>query len=536
MLTLEHVAIKDYKSIKSLEYDILPGVYRTTAKVIDGEYKSNGGGKSSALQAVFLGLYGMDFQGAPIDSISNRVTKQPFVISIDFTVTFGNDVTHYKVINDRRKRKHYLYKDEKLISSTYKETGKHITNIFGMSAQTFKFTHYITTSTILSLTANLTNATLFNEILQVTQLRFINEKIRKVKKELTNRINELQVSLEIAKQQEQLKNTLHGASIDTIEQTLIDLHERLIQAQAQKELVIEPLEASISELDQELLQVNRTIKDKQKVLDTGICPTCHTLLADPELIAETTKDIESLLAANKEYAGQIDALKVELSKQHQRWHKAILPLQAEEKDLLRKKEAFITLQKAFKDTKATLCSDRLSREYEELKETFAFFHAADAAIKQGEIFEAIMRDFFLVVNGNIQKYRGLINFSQFEVEAIPERSGMRVALKADGAPIAIESLSNGEKARLSLLILASLLESMHDVSGVHTNFIVFDEATSSFDAAGLSDLKQLFKHLVSIGQACFIISHGEELNEVDFTGILKVVKQDNVSTGKLQLF
>jgi energy-coupling factor transporter ATP-binding protein EcfA2 len=106
---------------------------------------------------------------------------------------------------------------------------------------------------------------------------------------------------------------------------------------------------------------------------------------------------------------------------------------------------------------------------------------------------------------------------------------MMIQIHHNNVDIPIESLSNGEKTRLSLLILISMLDAMKSVTDAETNYLVIDEAVSSLDASGAAEMEKLFSYLKSLGQSVFIITHGKELDQVHYTNSLTVTKENGVS-------
>ena len=81
------------------------------------------------------------------------------------------------------------------LSSGYKDCNTTITTLLGMGYDTFVLTHFITSKTVGHITENLSNPNLFNDILQIAQLKDLDKKFLELSKELKQETTSVQREL-----------------------------------------------------------------------------------------------------------------------------------------------------------------------------------------------------------------------------------------------------------------------------------------------------------------------------------------------------
>lgn len=537
MIQYKHLIVEHYKSIEYGYIAFTPGIYNVVGRNIDGAYSSNGASKSSILQALTLPLYNKDFQGAPIETVSNRYTGTPFKVTLVMEVDREGYNATYEVVNDRQTKKIAIKRDGKLISDSTAKSLTILLDIIGMSFETFKFTHYITTSSILELTKNLSSATLFNEVLQVTQLKSMGDDFQTIKKTLG-------VSRDALTKEFYELNAIHKLLGITDKYDVVSLRDELdgLTSELNNYLRlfstnITPLENTISTHKESLRDISNELEDKQRSKEDGVCSLCHTILTNPETlsvltesISDLTEDKQTLEDSLEQTTAKLYALKVAYEIETATLKNKLSII---ETDLMMGEQLQAVHKGTLEDSGYTPERFKtVNKELNKLKHTIEQIDKIRDSIKSGKIFEEIMEDFFMLVNINIQKYRKVISFDSFEVEATSYRSGMVVLIRQDGEELPIESLSNGEKARLSLLVLTAVLESVSQTTQSNSNFLSIDEATSGLDTAGIQELAALFRHLKELQQSVFVITHGSELSEVGFDGTLIMTKANNRATSE----
>lgn len=534
MIRYKKLTTENYKSIGFAEVYFTPGIFTVKGVNKTGEYSSNGAGKSSILQAMTIALYNKDFQGAPLDSVSNRNTGKPFKVTLEMEVVRGGVSADYIVINDRATKKLVVRKNRVIHTSTTAKSLKFLQELLGMSESTFKFTHYITTNSILGLTENLSNATLFNEVLQVTELKTMSTDLLEVKKVI-------QRDIDTAQDQNSELNTLAKLADASNTYNLEDLEDQLeALMNEQTEIVqlfndkVQPQNVKLKGLQESISNLKQELRDKSRSIEDGVCKLCSSVLTTKEVLTSLRKEVLQIEVKLEQKEQEEDTL-AEKVRRLSLSHKLAKATIEDEMNKLKSDIIVAAELKGLSD--ATYDQDahkKVQKEIKHLVSNIKYIDQMRTAISSGTIYEEVMNEFFSLVNQNIQRYKEVINFNTFDVKAASYRSGMVAVVTHKDDEIPVESLSNGEKARLSLLLLSALLESMSQVTNSESNFLVIDEATSSFDASGIKELSALFRHLKILNQSVFIITHGDELQDVEFDGSLTITKTDMSATAEFK--
>jgi len=285
---------------------------------------------------------------------------------------------------------------------------------------------------------------------------------------------------------------------------------------------------AIEEKQELVNDLRRQVKDFQSLLDNGVCPTCSTLLVSKNNIHEFTYDLnhstELLEVATKE-----------LKEIQHAWYTVELDLKKakiDRREDIRKCETSLTIATELNLALAEIAG----RGSEEIRETLkpiqhmqSLLSYIRTSIKEGVIVRSLLETFFEIVQVKMADYAALINMNGTEVSINVNKLGMGIALSKNGDFVPVSTLSNGEKTRLSILLLVSMLSAMKEVSNAETNYLVFDEASASFDASGVDELEALFTYMKAMGQSSFVITHGSEMEKVQFDHVLKVRKEGGLS-------
>lgn len=522
MVRFLSIRIQNYKSIGDITIRFNPGIYKVVGE--SQGYSSNGAGKTSITQAIVLALFNRDFTTAKVDEISNRITGKGFTITLDL---IKND-TPYTIINDRENKKYTVYsKGEKVVSGA-RDCTAFISSLLGMGYDTFCLTHFITSRTVNHITENLSNPTLFNDILQISQLKELDKRVQQYGQ---------QVSFEVEKLEAELGHaiTIESRRVMQTKYNLQSLNEELssLKSKRKQHLLVMASEASkhtpnISALADELLSIKTKIADLNSIIHSGVCPTCASLLVkksdlegfeqEKAFYIEKQKDLQDTLIERKSLWAEVER---ELKNTDLQFYEAIREC---ETNIVIAEELDIAM-----DTLSGRNIADIKNEVSPKQKMQSLLLFIRKAIKDGLIVKSLLSTFFEIVQIKMNNYSALINMNDTQVKITVNKLGMGIALTKNGEYIPVTTLSNGEKTRLSILLLVSMLDAMKEVSESETNYLVFDEASASFDASGVDELEQLFTYMKGLGQSSFIITHGHEMDKVHFDYTLTVRKEDGIS-------
>jgi DNA repair exonuclease SbcCD ATPase subunit len=535
MIVFNHLEISNYKAISKASLTFEAGIYSVVGENKDGSYISNGASKSTIVQAITMALYNKDFYGASLDAVSNRYTKKPYKLILDFSVVIGESKVDYIVTNDRSTKRMTLSSNGKVISGTTKVLAE-IEKILGMGYSTFKLTHFITGNTVAQLTQNLSQPTLFNDILQVVELQQLDKELFTVLKEVRSEIAELDASISTLESQASLEKIKEKYDLESLSEDYEVYQETLSSRVLELESARNKITPRLKELKEQQAELRVYIQELQGILKSGVCSVCGSILVDPSTIKDITQKLESHELSESDVQVEINTLESRWRPVESRMQAEILELRDRLSKIEKEVEIAINVQSVSTiDTSESEAKLKATKKqiikHKKLEE---FLYSSRKEIKAGNVVKSMLDRFFELVQFKISEYSALINMSHFEVSVVNDRLGMGIVVSTvvDNKKVdtPIETLSNGERTRLSLLILISMLDAMRIVSNCETNYLVFDEASSSFDASGIKELEMLFNHLKGLGQSCFIITHGSEMDAVPFDYRLTMTKNCNTST------
>ena len=526
MVKFTRISIDNYKSLGSAVIYPQAGIYKVLGENLDSGYPSNGAGKSSAVQAIMLGLYNRDFTGANLEFLSNRATGKGWKIEVDFEHSNGSS---YTVINSRQPNVMILVKDGKKYKKGANSVLPEIEKLLGMGWETFKLTHFITSQTIIDLTKNLSQPQLFNDILHLVEVNELDKKLHGLAKETSQSLQEAERELYQLEKIKSLTDFSTRYNIPQLEEELENSSNALESLQIKYDKAYNKFKVEL-EGTQGIISSGVAEQSKlKKSLHDGICNTCGTLLLDKDslrLINERLQVIDQELTTSRQEESSIRQRMLKLTKTFE--------------------EARSTLQTYINGLNADLLSavelqnvspENLEEDYKKaeanvlhLSKTADLIDKLRKNIKGGAVVEDIMTRFFELVQLKIDEYSELINMAHYSVRVMTYKNGMLLEVRDGDNHVTIESLSAGEKTRLALLTLMAMLSAMHAVSESETNYLAFDEASASFDKSGVYELSRLFSHLKGMGQSIFMITHGTELDLIPYDYELKAMKSSGIST------
>ena len=526
MTRFKRIIVENYKSINYAEINLLQGIYKVLGDNQDTTYTSNGAGKSSILQAIVLGLYNKDFSGANLDTLSNRFTGRPYLITIDFEAMYEGKLVDVTVSNPAGASRMRV-----VINGENAATGSILAiplveKLVGMGYATFRITHFITASTITHLTQNLSQPTLFNDILHIVELQELDKKLQVLSKGITEQLNTAQTQLKSLEQQSKLMEFKSKYNEDQLTEELDHLEYSLEALESKYSVVASELVATVKNLEKDVNNSKQLIEQTTMTLREGVCSMCGSILADKATLVTLN---ESLVGYKEKYGSDSDTLasvagklQVLNKKYHSSKSEIAAAMSSISQDLnIAKEVATIIptdLNWSIKDT---------IKDYDD---QLLFIGVARKEIKKGKVIQNVLDQFFSIIAAKIAEYLTLIRLDHFDITITNDRLGMAIILTQNGVEVPIDSLSNGEKTRLSLLILISMLDAMKTVSDSETNLVVLDEAAASFDKSGVEELGNLFAHMKHMGQSIFIITHGSEMDDVDYDYQLTISKINGSAT------
>lgn len=522
MTRFKKVIVQNYKSIEYASIDFLSGIYKVVGDNQDTTYTSNGAGKSSVLQAIVLGLYNKDFTGAPLESLSNRFTGKQYLITVEMSTMVDGVMRDVTVTNPGGAARMRAYVDGDLVATGSITVVPLVEKWLGMGYSTFKITHFITSATITNLTQNLSQPTLFNDILHIVELQELDKKLQQAGKTIAQELDDVKTKVQQAEQQSKLMEFKAKYDLKVIEGDIEAFEEEVSNTDTKYQELHKEISSAKYRAGVEVSQLQQVIDQTRTSLREGICSMCGSLLLDKSTLQDLNTNLEEYvekLKIAKEILDDVSGKQKVLNKKYNE----------QRQDLLNKLATLgqdLNIAKEIEQMEFCEPSESLEPTLQDLEEQMLFITTARKEIKNGKVIKNVLDQFFGIVSVKLQEYSELIRLDHFSITIANDKLGMAIILNQNGYDVPIESLSNGEKTRLSLLVLISMLDAMKIVSDSETNLVILDEAASSFDKSGIEELSKLFAYLRNLGQAIFIITHGSEMDEVEYNYQLLVTKNN----------
>jgi DNA repair exonuclease SbcCD ATPase subunit len=524
LIRFKKIQVQNYKAIEYAELDFLSGVYKVIGVNNDSTYTSNGAGKSTILQALVLGLYNKDFTGAPLDTLSNRFTGKPYSILITMDAFLDGKFREVTVLNPAGAARMTLRIDGVLEAQGAVVVLPKIESMLGMGYATFKLTHYITSSTITNLTQNLSQPTIFNDILHIVELQELDKRLLSISKTVNESLDNANDMLKTFTQHSKVTDLQAKYNLPEITKDLESAINTLELVQAKYAEKTSPLKATISTLKNEILKLDDTISQTKTSLRHGVCSLCKSILVSNDALNDLNtalQDAESMKSVKEQELHEANSQLLSIDRKFESANMDALNSVALLKQDLKTAEELLNIDIDIVEDPSGLI--------QELNKQVSFISTARKEIKSGKVIKNILEQFFNIVSIKLHDYSELIQLNHFDISLSSDKLGMSIDIQQNGISVPIELLSNGEKTRLSLLILVSMLDAMKVVSESETNVVVFDESSSSLDASGADEMMRLFSYLKHMGQSVFLVTHGSELDMIPYDYQLTVTKDNGKS-------
>ena len=528
---------------------------------LGGDGSRNGTGKTTLVNALSYGLFGLPLTNIKRDNLINKTNGKHMLVTIDFIL----NRRHYRIERGRKPNifKFYVNEVDKTNETDEgqgegKLTQIQIDKILGMSHNMFKHIMALNTYTepflalkqndqrnlieeLLGITLLSEKATLLKDLVKETKEKHKEEEyriggIQQANEQIENSIKDLQ-------RRSDLWDRKHTELIDDLKSKLLKLSEVDIdvELQAHKDLeAYSELQRKTSQLDANIAQLDTKITKLNKDLETlrnATCYTCNQPLADDvhnDLLKDKEQTLTQQIEEQSEYKRERETLG-ELGKQPNTHYDKISDAYNHKTTLdtlSNQLESKLTETNTYIDQIESLKNEGLQEikwntinDLNDLKEHQEFLLKL-LTNKDSFIRKKIIDQNLAYLNTRLKYYLqklGLPHYVKF-------LNDMTVEITEHGRDLDFDNLSRGERNRL-ILGLSFSFRDIFESMNTPINLMFIDELIDSgMDTNGVeSALAELKKITRERNKNVFLISHKDELvGRVN--DILNVVKEDGFTS------
>tara|TARA_R110002020_G_scaffold260883_3_gene475230 strand:+ start:3649 stop:5259 length:1611 start_codon:yes stop_codon:yes gene_type:complete len=532
-MKLNKLEIYNFLSIKEavVDFDSYGNLVRIIGKNFDTKPRSsNGAGKSSIIEAVMFALFGKTIRKTNDKSLKNYRTKGKCRV----VLTVNGDT-----VIERVKKAPMLsltVGDENCTQESIQATQKYLEQILNINHNVFLASIVFgqgNTTNFLSATPEEKRAIIQNflsvgdlfknrSVIKSLKSKYLHEK--KLNLTLlsngTDKIDKLQTKLKKLRALKKVSKSylssekykfIFGKTLSEIQE-----HER---AHHEKDLEYERTMTHRDVLRERILQTHSMIKN----LQDANCEHCGKLsnmnwgkVQDLEAkIQEWSTEERGLVKAVKALAKEVDSLQIPVTTEDFETIERFKEIDAEVKILsAQQKEEKKSVRKYGDLTTAAQKSYDLMKFWEH-------------AFSEAGLIKYVIRNILEYMNERCNSYLSTLTKGNFVIKF---DDSLAEELYNDGVLCHFDSLSGGEKKRVSLAVMLGLNDLLLLTGKDRSNIIFFDEVADSLDADGVKGLIELI-HQLTKHKKLFLITHNEYLTSLleEYSETLTVSKRKNIT-------
>ena len=514
----------------------------------------NGAGKSSIASGLYYALFGKSDRGLISNLINNNVNKS-MKIKLNFSINKDN----YTIIRGIKPNIFEIYINNKKmeINSSIKEQQKVLNEILGFNELIFNQLIYLGTN--LSKQKNFLELNqkekeeVFNILIDLTEIKNLEEKTKKYKNFLKNQINNKNdikkiiendiknIKESIQEQEKQNDEIIKNKNkiLNEIKNDINILEKKLKNIKIKK-INLNKLQNKFKKLKNEYNE----LKHKKLIYEENekskiICPNCGI-----EIKKELNFDINEIINNMNELKNEIINLKEKIEKEKQIEKENIkkeFEIKHIKENIKKLKEKYNSIENMkeiqidysilnqkendLKQLNNELI--KLNNEYEECNELLILL--SNENIKGKYIDEYIP-----ILNYYINYYLEKLNFNY---KFIFDKN-FKEQIFINEKELSFESLSNGQKMRIIIAILFSFLKIIELKSNINFNILFLDEfINGSLDNDGIEDILNSLIEF-SKEKEIILITHNDNIKQKDelFSRIFEIQKNEKSEIKNLKIY
>ena len=158
----------------------------------------------------------------------------------------------------------------------------------------------------------------------------------------------------------------------------------------------------------------------------------------------------------------------------------------------------------------------------EQEKKYKYLEVLEMIVSEDGAKKFIIKDLVQVLNNRIQKYlekTGALFTAMFD-------DSFNCEFLTESGPCSYENFSRGEQARINLAIIFTFKDILSNMGNISSNILVLDELLDlGLDDYAITAFASILKEL-SKSTTVFVVSHKENMIDVEFDNIIELVKQN----------
>ena len=545
MIKFKYLRLKNFLSYGNnfQQFDFNIGITRISGL--------SGHGKSTIIDALYFALFGKPYRNIKLKQLINFVNKKNLIVELVFEKK--NDI--YKIIRGLQPNIFEIYKNDKLIDQTAlkKDYQKILVedilqfdeimfNQIMLKTLTKQFTFFkLSKSQKREIIENIFQLKIFSVMKDVLKEWIVKteQKLLQVEDKINNYNELLKNEEKRLKELENLKKQLQQQNkqkLNEIENDIKKYNNEIERYKLKKGNLKKKLKElkkkikDIENIEKEIKQYETRLKSIKKIVNIfeKYCKGCEKI----EIIKKEQKEDEIVKNINElkekvknkidieEEIKRIDNEIQDYCIKIKTYKKYISKLQ-DDKDKIYKQEIQIDIKwDKYNEYKQKINEYKKIRQ--KLKKKLQYFKSIDDCLKDNGIKSYILKYYLPTFNKLLNTYINKFQLSyrlKFNEEFNEELYGK------GGKDLSFDNLSEGEKKRMELSLMFTIIDFFKMQIGGKSNLLILDEVTSGLDIPSENLLFQILRELVEKEGKCIIVINHSLLDHDKFDYTYEVEKK-----------
>lgn len=533
-MKLNRIKIENFLSIENAEIDFenFSDLVRVVGINEDTKPKSsNGAGKSTVIEAIAYGLFGKTIRKSTEKNLHNLHTKGTCKITL---------VVNDNVVIERVKKPPMLtvtVDGEKCTKDSIQETQKYLESFLNTNQSVFlasivfgqgNSTNFLTATpdekrTIIENFLNVSE--LFKHRNSIKALKSLHNNNKKICSTLADEAS-LKLN-KLIKRRDSLISMCKEANSFLSSDKAKFIQTHTISQIQEMERTSHDLKVQLASFESSLSDSKVSLeKSKSRVdkLSEAKCEHCNKVSsASYKIIQNEQKTILELQEHITYIKSRIKDIKKELEEKD-------IPITLQDFELIEKVKGFeseIGIINSDIEEQKSVCEARIL-EMNSSQKSYDLMRFWETAFSEQGLVKYVIRNILSFFNERSNYYLSFLTKGNFTIQF---DDSLQEAITNKGKPAYFDTLSGGEKKKISLAVMLALNDLLLLTGKDRSNVVFFDEIADSLDEEGIRGLYELIQKITQ-SKRLFIISHNDYLTSLieDWADVLEVKKKSHITT------